>query len=86
MPLFDFNRMTGVIVQAGYNHFGMKIIGNYLGKIGLNLNIFSAYILGAFLFLCCVLFVICILYKFEPLLLQRLPFLGPIKTLYIFRK
>ena len=82
--LFDFNRMTGVIVQAGYNHFGMKIIGNYLGKIDINLNIFSAYLLGAFLFLCCVLFVICILYKFEPLLLQRLPFLGPIKTLYIF--
>lgn len=82
--LSDFNRMTGVIVQAGYNHFGMKIIGNYLGKIGVNLNIFSAYFLGAFLFLCCVLFMIYFLYKFEPLLLQRLPFLGPIKTLYIF--
>ena len=82
--LSDFNRMTGVIVQAGYNHFGMKIIGNYLGKIGVNLNIFSAYFLGAFLFLCCVLFVIYILYKFEPLLLQRLSFLEPIKTLYIF--
>jgi hypothetical protein len=56
--LNDFVKMDGTIMQAGNNHFGMKIIGNYLGKIGLQLNTFSAYLVGFLLLLMSVLFLI----------------------------
>jgi hypothetical protein len=49
----DFMKIEGNIVQAGNNHFGMKIIGNYLGKIGLHLEMHWAYLLGLILFLMC---------------------------------
>lgn len=49
----DLMKIEGNIVQAGNNHFGMKIIGNYLGKIGLQLELYWAYLLGLFLFLLC---------------------------------
>ena len=47
--LNDFKLMDGMSLQAGNNHFGMKIIGNYLGKVGIKLNLISAYFLGAIL-------------------------------------
>lgn len=82
--LADFKLMNGKIIQAGNNHFGMKIISNYLGKIDIKLNIFSAYFLGTFLFICCIVSVIYILNKLEPSLLERLPFIEPVKIIYIF--
>jgi len=80
----DFKLMTGKIVQAGNNHFGMKIIGNYLGKVDIKLNIFGAYFLGVFLFLGCILLFIFLLQKFEPILLQKQLLLEPVKSIYIF--
>ena len=82
--LLDFSKMTGVIIQAGNNHFGMKIIGNYLGKIGISLNNYISYILGSFLFLICVVFVLHALRKREPVVLQMQLFPEPIKTIFIF--
>ncbi len=80
----EFKLINGNIIQAGNNHFGMKIIGNYLGKVGLKLNIVSAYFLGGFLFFICILLFLFFLRKFEPLLLHRQSFFEPIKSLYIF--
>lgn len=82
--LLDFSKMTGVIIQAGNNHFGMKIIGNYLGKIGINLNNYISYILGSFLFLICVVFFLHTLRKREPVVLQMQLFSEPINTIFIF--
>jgi hypothetical protein len=80
----DFKLMTSKIVQAGNNHFGMKIIGNYLGKVDIKLNIFGAYFLGVSLFLGCILLFIFLLQKFEPILLQKQLLLEPVKSIYIF--
>jgi len=80
----NFKLMNATIVQAGNNHFGMKIIGNYLGKIGIKLNIVSAYVLGAFLLLAFILIVILLLSKLEPLLLRNELFPAQIKTFYTF--
>ena len=82
--LLDFSKMTGVIIQAGNNHFGMKIIGNYLGKIGISINTYSSYLLGAFLLLVCIIFLFYTLRKYEPAILQLQLFLDPIKTIFIF--
>lgn len=49
--LSDLSKMTGFPIQAGYNHFGMKIIGNYLGKINIRLDIYLQYIISAIIFL-----------------------------------
>lgn len=82
--LLDLSKMTGVILQAGNNHFGMKIIGNYLGKVGISLNNYSSYFLGSFLFLICILFFFYVLRKREPVVLQMHLFSEPIKTIFIF--
>jgi len=80
----DYTLMNGKIVQAGNNHFGMKIIGNYLGKIGIKLNIASAYVLGAILIFACILVIVSLLSKVEPLFLHNELFPVQIKTFYIF--
>lgn len=80
----DFKLMNGKIIQAGNNHFGMKIIGNYLGKVGIKLNIISTYFLGVILFLICVILVILVLFKLERLLLHKELFSKQINTLFIF--
>jgi len=80
----DFKIMDGKIIQAGNNHFGMKIIGNYLGKIGISLNIISAYFLGAILLSTTIILVIFILSKREPLLLQRQLQPDLVRIYYIF--
>jgi hypothetical protein len=80
----DFKIMDGKIIQAGNNHFGMKIIGNYLGKVGIKLNIISAYFLGVILFLACVILVIFLLFKLERSLLHKELFSKQINTLFIF--
>ena len=82
--LLDLSKMTGSILQAGNNHFGMKIIGNYLGKIGISLNNYNSYFLGSFLFLICVVFFVYTLRKREPVVLQMQLFSEPIKTIFIF--
>ncbi len=82
--LLDFNKMTREIIQAGNNHFGMKIIGNYLGKIGMHLNNFYSFFLGAFLFVICILFFFYTLRKLEPYVLKIKLFSDPIKTIFIF--
>lgn len=56
----DLSRMQGSPIQAGYNHFGMKIIGNYLGKIDINFGIFQQYIISLILFVA----VIILLFRF----------------------
>lgn len=38
------------IIQAGNNHFGLKIIGNYLGKLGIEMDSAVQYLLSGFLF------------------------------------
>jgi len=81
---YDFNLMNAKIVQAGNNHFGMKIIGNYLGKVGIKLNTISAYVLGAILLFTCILLIILLLSKIEPVLLRHELFPAQIKTFYIF--
>lgn len=48
--LNDLTKMQGNIVQAGYNHFGMKIIGNYLGKLDISLSILVQYLIATLLF------------------------------------
>jgi len=80
----NFKLMNATIVQAGNNHFGMKIIGNYLGKIGIKLNIVSAYVLGAFLLLAFILIVFLLLSKLEPLLSRNDLFPAQIKIFYTF--
>ncbi len=82
--LLDFSKMTGVILQAGNNHFGMKIIGNYLGKVGISLNNYYSYFIGSFLFLICIAFFFYTLQKREPTVLQMQLFPEPIKTIFIF--
>ena len=84
LVLLDFNRMTGVIIQAGNNHFGMKIVGNYLGKIGIHLNNYNSYFLGAVLFSICIIFFFYILRKVEPFVFQKQLFFEPMRTVFIF--
>ena len=43
------------IIQAGNNHFGLKIIGNYLGKLGIEINLEVQYFLSGFLFVICII-------------------------------
>ncbi len=82
--ILDFNKMTREIIQAGNNHFGMKIIGNYLGKVGISLNNYYSYFLGSFLFLICIVLFVYTLRKSEPVILQMKLFSEPIKTIFIF--
>lgn len=64
--LADFSLMGGMSMQAGNNHFGMKIIANYLGKLGLKLSNFEAYLLGSILFIATITLVFFIISKNEP--------------------
>jgi hypothetical protein len=82
--LGDFRLMGGMSMQAGNNHFGMKIIGNYLGKLGVKLGNIEVYFLGAVLFLAAIVFVILIISKKEPQLFQDTLFSEKIVYIYIF--
>jgi hypothetical protein len=84
LVILDLNRMTGKIVQAGYNHFGMKIIGNYLGKLGIHLNIYNSYFLATFLFLSCILFVFLAIRKKEFFVFKTQLFSEPSRTIFIY--
>lgn len=46
LQLLDKNN----IIQAGNNHFGLKIIGNYIGKLGIEVNLETQYLISIFLF------------------------------------
>ena len=43
----------------------MKIIGNYLGKVGLNLDFYWAYLLGFVMFVMCALFLLLLDARFK---------------------
>lgn len=82
--VLDLNLMSVKLIQAGNNHFGMKIIGNYLGKIGLGLNIFNAYLLGALLFTFCALLIYYLLSQYETTVLDNNLIPSKVKSLYLF--
>ena len=67
----DYVLMGGMSMQAGNNHFGMKIIGNYLGKIGINLENIHAYLVGVILFIITITCVIYVLIKFNKLIIAN---------------
>lgn len=82
--LLDLNLMSVRIIQAGNNHFGMKIIGNYLGKIGFELDIIRAYLLGAILLTICVWLISYLLSRYETKVLNSNLIPAKIRSLYLF--
>lgn len=82
--LGDFRLMGGMSMQAGNNHFGMKIIGNYLGKLGVKLGTIEVYFLGAILFLVVIAFVMIIISRKEPQLLHNKLFSEKMEYIFIF--
>lgn len=71
--VLDLLRIENLPHTAGYNHFGMRIIGNYLGKLGIDISTFKSNLLGGFLTcICAVLLIIFIntnnikIYSFVP--------------------
>ena len=82
LVFMDFEKIQKFPHTAGYNHFGMRIIGNYLGKIGLNVSTTTANIIGASVFLLCLILILVLIlitrYNFRAnyiLGLQRTSFL-----------
>jgi len=71
-------------IQAGNNHFGMKIIGNYLGKVGFELDILSAYLLGAIILSVCVMLMYYLLSKYEPIVLNNNLIPTKLQSIYLF--
>ena len=80
----DLNLMSVRIIQAGNNHFGMKIIGNYLGKVGFELDIISAYLLGAILLTICVCLIFYLLSRYETTVLNNNLIPAKVRSLYLF--
>jgi hypothetical protein len=82
--ILDLNLMSVRIIQAGNNHFGMKIIGNYLGKIGFELDILRAYLLGALLLTICVWLIYYLLSRYETTVLNHNLIPAKVRSLYLF--
>jgi len=53
--LSDFAKIQHFPHTAGYNHFGMRIIGNYMNKIGINLSTSHSNIWGLLLLILCLI-------------------------------
>jgi len=82
--VIDLNLMNVKYIQAGNNHFGMKIIGNYLGKVGFELDILSAYLLGAIILSVCVMLMYYLLSKYEPIVLNNNLIPTKLQSIYLF--
>jgi hypothetical protein len=80
----DYVLMGGMSMQAGNNHFGMKIIGNYLGKIGINLENIHAYLVGIILFIITITCVIYVLIKFNRLIIANRIWNNQEKNFFIY--
>ena len=83
LVLSDFNKIHNFPHTAGNNHFGMRIIGNYLGKINIKLTMPIANILGLFLLIICVILIFIFLLKFEPELFQKQLFTPVVEVFYL---
>lgn len=79
LQLLDKNN----IIQAGNNHFGLKIIGNYLGKLGLEIDLPAQYLLSSFLFFLSIVFAYLMVLKF-PFVQLNNSNLSQLKILYGF--
>lgn len=82
--VIDLNLMNVKHIQAGNNHFGMKIIGNYLGKVGFELDILSAYLLGAITLSVCVMLMYYLLSKYETMVLNNNLIPIKLQSIYLF--
>jgi hypothetical protein len=80
----DYVLMGGMSMQAGNNHFGMKIIGNYLGKIGINLENIHAYLVGVILFVIAITCVLYVLIKFNKSIIANRIWNNQEKNFFIY--
>jgi hypothetical protein len=81
---YDLKLMNGMSMQAGNNHFGMRIIGNYLGKVDIKLDLNEAYFLGLILFLAAIILVFFAINKFEVQFFRRKILLEKNELIYLF--
>ncbi len=71
------------VIQAGNNHFGLKIIGNYLGKLGIEIYLPAQYLLSGFFFFASIVITYLIVLRF-PFVHLNNPNLSKLKILYLF--